>query len=142
MKELEKVLTEQIMDLQVNEVSSCVTEMQEFYFDRAEKDNSKWLELMTEALKSAKSFEIHCWTEENEWIEVALKYGTLKDSNWKHGKIVTGSVTQEFADMLLSMPKPADIEIYNKMTPFFNVFLDDSFQSCHYGTENYVEVKK
>ena len=51
-------------------------------------------------------------------------------------------VTQEFADMLLNMPKPVDIEIYNKMTPFFNVFLDDRFQSCHYGTENYVEEKK
>lgn len=42
MKELEKVLTEQIMDLQVNEVSSCVTEMQEVYFDRTEKDILKW----------------------------------------------------------------------------------------------------
>ena len=29
-------------------------------------------------------------------------------------------------------------EIYNKMTPFFNVFLDDKFQSCHYGTELYL----
>ena len=43
---------------------------------------------------------------------------------------------------LLNMPKPQDIEIYNKMTPFFNVFLDGSFQSCHYGTEVYVEVKR
>jgi len=142
MKELEKVLTEQIMDLQVNEVSPCVVEMQEFYFDRTEKDNSKWLELITKALQGARTFEIHCWNEEKEWIELAQKYGTLKESNWKYGKIVTGSVTQEFADMLLNMPKPVDIEIYNKMTPFFNVFLDDRFQSCHYGTENYVEEKK
>ena len=34
--------------------------------------------------------------------------------------------------------KPIDIEIENKMTPFFNVFLDDKFQSCHYGTERYI----
>ena len=142
MKDLGKVLTEQISDLKVNEVSACETEMQEVYFDRTEKDNSKWLELITEALKSAKSFEIHCWNEENEWIEVALKYGTLKESNWKYGKIVAGDVTKEFSDMLLSMPKPTDIEIYNKMTPFFNVFLDDSFQSCHYGTEVYVEERR
>ena len=40
--------------------------------------------------------------------------------------------------MLLGMSKPQDTEIYNKMTPFFNVFLDDSFQSSHYGTEVYV----
>lgn len=143
MKELEKVLTEQIMDLQVNEVSSCVTEMQEFYFDRAERDNLKWLELMTEALKSAKSFEIHCWTEENEWIEVALKYGTIKESDWKYGKIIAGTVTPEFSNMILGMPKPQDIEICNKMTPFFSIFLDEyDFQSCHYGTEVYVKEKR
>ena len=40
--------------------------------------------------------------------------------------------------MLLSQPKPTDTEIENKMTPFFNVFLDDKFQSCHYGTELYI----
>ena len=40
--------------------------------------------------------------------------------------------------MLISQPKPTDAEIYNKMTPFFNVFLDDKFQSCHYGTELYL----
>lgn len=50
---------------------------------------------------------------------------------------VTGTVTDEFREMLLGLPKPLDTEIYNKMTPFFQIFLDDDFQSCHYGTENY-----
>ena len=40
--------------------------------------------------------------------------------------------------MLLDLPKPTDTEIYNKMTPFFNVFLDDNFDSSHYGTEIYL----
>ena len=142
MKDLEKVLTEQILDLKVNEMSACETEMYSVYLDRTEKDNSKWLVLITEALKNTKTFEIHCWNEENEWIEVALKYGTLKKSDWKYGKIIAGNVTEKFSDMLLGMPKPTDIEIYNKMTPFFNVFLDGSFQSCHYGTEIYVEEKR
>ena len=142
MKELEKVLVEQVLDLKVNEMSPCETEMQSVYFDRTEKDNAKWLDFITEALKSAKTFEIHCWNEESEWIEAALKYGTLKDADWKYGKIIVGNVTQEFSDMLLGMSKPTDIEIYNKMTPFFNVFLDDSFQSCHYGTEIYREERQ
>ena len=140
--DLEKVLAEQVLDLKVNELSPCETEMYPVYLDRTEKDNSKWLAMLLKALNSAKTFEIHCWNEESEWIEVALKYGTLKDSDWKYGKIITGNVTQEFSDMILNMPKPTDIEIYNKMTPFFNVFLDDVFQSCHYGTEIYVEEKK
>ena len=142
-KELEKSLSERIFDLKANEVAPCETEMYSVYLDRTEKNNTKWLEVITEALKSAKIFEIHCWNEEREWIEVALKYGTIKISDWKFGKIVTGNVTKEFSDMLLNMPKPTDIEIYNKMTPFFNIFLDEyNFQSCHYGTEVYVKEKR
>ncbi len=142
MNKLKAVLAEQILDLKVNKMSPCETKMYSVYLDRAEKDNSKWLELITKGLKSAKTFEIHCWNEENEWIEVAMKYGTIKDSDWKYGKIISGNVTQEFSDMLLSISKPTDIEIYNKMTPFFNVFLDENFQSCHYGTEIYLEEKR
>jgi len=74
---------------------------------------------------------------DEEWIELALQYGKLKDGDWKYGKIITGEVTPQFIDMLLGQHKPADTEAYNKMTPFFNVFLDDNFQSCHYGTEIY-----
>jgi len=141
MKNLETVLMEQILDLKVNEVSSCETESYPIFLDRTEKDNSKWLKLLKEALKTAKTFEIHCWNEEEEWIEVALKYGTMKESDWTYGKIITGAVTAEFSDMLLGMPKPQDTEVYNMMAPFFNVFLDDSFQSSHYGTEIYVKEK-
>lgn len=107
-------------------------------FDREETGNGKWKALLTEHLKTAKTFEIHCWNEETEWIELALQYGNLKESDWQHGKIIAGSVTPEFTSMLLDLPKPTDTEIYNKMTPFFNVFLDDDFSSSHYGTEVYI----
>ncbi|MBR2403732.1 MAG: hypothetical protein IKB01_13410 [Lachnospiraceae bacterium] len=139
MKMLEKILSEQIESLEINKMELCETNMQSIYFDGTEKGNTKWLEMIKKAIKTAKKFEIHCWNEEAEWIELALKFGTLKDSTWKYGKMITGEVTSEFADMLLSMEKPKDTEIYNKMTPFFNVFLDKNFQSCHYGTEIHVE---
>ena len=142
MKKLEKVLMEQIANMHVNDLPECISEMQEVYLDRTEKDNSKWLELITEALKTSKHFEIHCWNEETDWIEFALKYGNLKESTWKYGKIIEGDVTSEFVRMILDIPKPTDIEIYNKMTPFFNIFLDDyEFQSSHYGTEIYIKEK-
>ena len=114
-----------------------IPEFKEMYFDRSEKDNSKWMELISDYLKRAKRFEIHCWKEETEWIELALQYGEIKEDDWMHGKIVVGDVTPQFVEMLLNLPKPTDTELENKMTPFFNVFLDDNFQSCHYGTENY-----
>ena len=138
-KMLEKLSTVQLGDLSGGitdiEAPACEKEVYPIYFDRTETDNAKWLELLKEALKTAKTFEIHCWNGEDEWIEVALRYGKLMESDWTYGKMITGEVTPEFAEMLLTMPKPQDTELENKMTPFFNVFLDSGFQSSHYGTE-------
>ena len=134
---LKNALSRAIMDLKPAVIPDVPIEFEEVTLDRSETDNSKWLSYITAALDGAKTFEIHCWNEETEWIELALRHGSLKDDDWKYGKIITGDVTPEFVQMLLGQPKPTDIEIDNKMTPFFNVFLDDKFQSCHYGTELY-----
>lgn len=136
--DLKKTLSDAIMDLKPAPVPDEVIEFEEVTLDRSEAGNSKWLAYITAALDGAKTFEIHCWNEEAAWIELALQYGKLKDDDWQHGKIITGEVTPEFVQMLLGQPKPTDAEIYNKMTPFFNIFLDDKFQSCHYGTELYL----
>ena len=40
-------------EMKVNDIVPYITEIQSVYLDRIEKDNSKWLELMTEALKTA-----------------------------------------------------------------------------------------
>ena len=133
-EDLKKALSEVIMDLKPAPIPDNPIEYEYVTLEWDEKDNSKWLSYITAALKDAKTFEIHCWNEETEWIELALQYGSLKDDDWRHGKIITGDVTPEFVQMLLGLPKPTDVEIENKMTPFFNVFLDDKFQSCHYGT--------
>lgn len=137
-EDLKNTLADTIMDLKPALISDEPVEFEMVTLDRAEKDNGKWLSYIMNALKDAKTFEIHCWNEETEWVELALQYGHLKDDDWRHGKIISGDVTPEFVQMLLSQPKPTDIEIENKMTPFFNVFLDDKFQSCHYGTELYL----
>ncbi len=136
--ELEKLLTSLVNDLKpapAEPVESKLTES--IYFNYSEKDNTRFLTLLTDALKNAKTFEIHCWNEEVDEIALALKYGKLKESDWTYGKVITGEVTPEFVEMLLSQPKPTDIEAANKMTPFFNVFLDDTFQSSQWGTEIY-----
>jgi len=140
--ELEKKLTQIIGELEPVPAEPIETDPYELItFDRNEADNTKWLALVNEALEKAESFEIHCWNEETHWIEFALNYGSLKESNWKYGKIISGKVTPEFKAMILNRPKPTDTEIDNKMTPFFNVFLDDIFQSSHYGTEIYAKTE-
>ena len=136
--ELKTLLTSRVNDLKpapTEPVDSKLTEA--VYFDYTEKDNTCFLALITYDLKTAKTFDIHCWNEEPDEIALALQYGKLKEADWTYGKIITGEVTPEFVEMLLSQPKPTDIEAANKMTPFFNIFLDDTFQSSHWGTEIY-----
>lgn len=137
-EDLENALSGAMMDLKPATIQDDPPQFEMVTLDKSEQDNHKWLSYVAAALNSAKTFEIHCWNEESEWIELALRYGKLKDDDWQYGKIITGEVTPEFKQMLLSQPKPTDIELENKMTPFFNVFLDDTFQSCHYGTELYL----
>ena len=106
-----------------------------------EQTDSKWKGLLEQYLKTASTFEIHCWNEEADCIEFALRYGELKADDWSYGKKITGKVTPEFAAMLLKLPKPTDTELYNKMTPFFNLMLDSGFSSSHYGTEVYLSTQ-
>ena len=136
--DLKNTLSDAIMDLKHAPIPDEPADFEMVTLDRSETDNGKWMDCISATLEDAKTFEIHCWNEETEWIELALQYGSLKDDDWQYGKIITGDVTPEFVQMLLSQSKPTDTEIYNKMTPFFNVFLDDKFQSCHDGTELYI----
>lgn len=110
-------------------------EVTEIEIDETSASNEEWRKIMSAKLKSASCFEIHCWNEEQAEIEMALQYGRIKETGWSYGKVIAGTVTEKFANYLLSIPKPADTGAYNKMTPFFSVFLDNGFSSEHYGTE-------
>lgn len=108
-------------------------------FDYLSPTNETWQDIIAPYLQQAKTFEIHCWQDESQAIKQALIYGELKESGWPYGEVIMGDVTPEFTNYLLTLPKPQDTEIYNKMTPFFSIFLDDIFSSSHYGTELYGE---
>ena len=84
----------------------------------------QWRAIMAQELNQASRFEIHCWAEETGEIAAALAYGTRKETSWPYGTVITGEVTAAFSAFLLSLPKPADTEVYDKVTPFFSVFLD------------------
>ncbi len=98
-------------------------------------DYEQWRSILREELASATAYEIHCWNEESEWIKIALQYGYKKEFDWSYGTVIVGVVNPEFVKLILGLPKPKDIDIYNKMTPFFSIFLDTGFSSEHYGTE-------
>ena len=137
MKSLESALTDLISDLKPVPADVVPMECETLTLYGTETTNAVWRQWMEAALAEAKNFEIHCWKEEADWIRCALNYGTVKPSDWKYGTIVEGPVTPDFTRMLLTEPKPTDREIYNKMTPFFSIFLDNGYESAHYGTELY-----
>lgn len=104
------------------------------YWGYSCENYEEWKSIISEKLKTAEKFEIHCWEDEVCFIELALKYGSKKNCDWS-GTIIEGEVTEEFRQMILNQPEPQDKEIYDKFTPFFSIFLDNKFFSEHYGTE-------
>ena len=136
LKDLNNVLSGLIGELKPAPITlKNATEHWSVELDGTEETNSRWRTYMYDALKTAKAFEIHCWEEETECIDLALQYGKQKDTDWRDGKIIAGNVTPEFCAFLLGLPKPTDTELYNNMTSFFNISLDNGFCSEHYGTE-------
>lgn len=137
LKDLEKALNDAVSSLSISFAADEVPCFNETYLGGSNEDFEIWYEIISKALDTAESFEIHCWEDECEAIKTALKYGEQKTTDWKHGVVIVGKVTDEFKTMLLTSPKPQNNEICNRLTLFFNIFLDDAFQSCHYGTEIY-----
>lgn len=82
-------------------------------------------------------FSIHCWSDEHEIIQKSLLYGSISNSTWKYGAVISGTITSAFINFVLNF-HPTNINNKHddiKMTPFFNLFLGESFYSAHYGTE-------
>lgn len=102
---------------------------------RGKKDKRWWSELVRTCAVIGESFEIHCWFDERAEMAQAMRFGQRSQSNWHGGTVIRGRITREFLNFLTESPKPADIEIYNKMTPFFTIQFGDRLYSEHYGTE-------
>ncbi len=110
-------------------------------FDHSVTNCSYWKSLLSEFAANGLPFEIHCWSDETETAALALQYGQYKTNSCSDGIVISGIITPQFRQMLMDLPKPTDTEIYNKQTPFFSIFLGNSFSSEHYGTENYILTK-
>lgn len=102
---------------------------------RGRKDKRWWCDLVRACAVVGDPFEIHCWYDETREISEALRYGRQAPCGWHGGIVIRGKITREFLAFLTQMDKPADTEIYNKMTPFFTIAFGDRLYSEHYGTE-------
>lgn len=103
-------------------------------------DNNKWWkELFKHYVQKGKKFEIRCWDEEKESIVLISKFGTVEKSKTTKEIIISGEITNDFIELILNEEMPKDQNIYNKMTQFFTINIDEAYSSCHYGTEIYIE---
>lgn len=103
--------------------------------DGNKRDKHWWNQLVRCCAVIGEPFEIHCWSDERSEMELALRFGEKVRSSWHGGTVIRGKITREFLKFLTEAPKPGDTDIYNKMTPFFSLFLGDVLYSEHYGTE-------
>ena len=94
-------------------------------WDASQLSLNAWRELLAESLQNASRFAIHCWNDEEPWVQLALKYGQRKPVPWEGGTVIEGAVTPAFREMLLSLRRPDDRDVYNKFLPFFSLVLDD-----------------
>lgn len=98
-------------------------------------EKSWWTDLIRACAVIGDPFEIHCWSDENDAINLALQYGRKVPSSWHDGTVITGTITKDFLNFLTYMPKPLEKEPYNKMTPFFTIQFGNTISSEHYGSE-------
>lgn len=103
--------------------------------DRSVEDKKWWSDLVKTCAVVGDMFEIHCWSDEDEAIRLALKHGKKITSSWRDGTVIVGTITRDFLEYIVRLPKPLDNDIYNKMTPFFTIQFGKILSSEHYGSE-------
>lgn len=97
-----------------------------------------WKKIIHYFVKQGDAFEIRCWNEEHNEIKKALTYGSIFQDESNYETAIKGVVSEQMIKEFLSMSEPLDKTIYNKMTIFFTININDNFCSAHYGTEMYL----
>lgn len=99
-----------------------------------------WKTIMKHFVKIGNEFEIRCWREEVAEIESASLYGVAVEDKYEIS--IKGSVTKELLEKLL-IEEPTDKSIYNKMTRYFTIHVENDLcdiWSEHYGTEMVIDI--
>ena len=111
--------------------------------------NITWWKNMVQGVLTAnkvQTFSIHCWSDEIDEINHALLYGSIQDSDWAYGAIISGKVTPGIIDFILSYESAlcSKIGTYEKMTPFF-MWCWNHIPSVHYGRKisiKHMDIRK
>lgn len=105
--------------------------MTTIHLDSDKATNREWKEIIAEKLKTATSFEIHCWAEEADQIAMLLPFGELKESSWQYGKVIRGRVS---IDYILDQRRIENVDVIIGGPPCQAYSLVGRAQSSHMGT--------
>lgn len=106
-------------------------------------DDSWWNALIRHFVSPGDAFEIRCWREELEEVKKASPYGKLSLAGFRNQEVsIKGRVSPNLLRQLIE-DKPRDKDIYNKMTGYFTINIENhrcKLSSAHYGTEVYLDI--
>jgi len=103
--------------------------------DNSVGSNQWWKDLCSLFARPGEYFEIHCWLDESEALQIARQYGSVACYGMPDLKVIHGTLTDRFISFLMNEDKPQDCDCYNKMIPFFTIRIGECFSSEKYGTE-------
>ena len=83
-------------------------------------DNVLWRQVMEGNLRESARFEIHCWTEETEELQAALRFGAPADTGWQWGAGGSGGGDARVRSLSSFPAQAANDGGYNKMTPLLH----------------------
>lgn len=86
-------------------------------------------------------FEIHCWKNENDEIQMASQFGEIACFDIPSIKIIHGTVNERFIAFILNEDILCEKKFYNKIVPFYTVHIGDHVSFEDYGARMILNTK-
>lgn len=100
-----------------------------------------WKDIFKIFANPGEYFEIHCWKNENDEIQMASQFGEIACFDIPSIKIIHGTVNERFIAFILNEDILCEKKFYNKIVPFYTVHIGDHFSFKDYGARMILNTK-
>lgn len=104
-------------------------------------DYQLWKDIFKIFADPGEYFEIHCWKNENDEIQMASQFGEIACFDIPSIKIIHGTVNERFISFILNEEMSCETKFYNKIVPFYTVHIGNHFSIEDYGTRMILNTK-
>ena len=109
--------------------------------EKPSADYQLWKDIFKIFADPGEYFEIHCWKNENDEIQMASQFGEIACFDIPSITIIYGTVNERFIAFILNEEMPYEKKFYNKIVPFYTVHIGDHFSFEDYGTRIILNMK-